>query len=153
MRNRRIDFPLLFGLWTLFVWVGRLRNLNADPGGFAEASRWSLIGSIVFTVLGLALVLSVIAGWITAARSGDRIFAAGAKRVFVVALAAVTAVVWLIRATDIARGDHTAAFIAVHVVLAVVSIGLAVLSLRTIRSKSSDAVQSVSTEPGRASVR
>ena len=38
--------------------------------------------------------------------------------------------VWLVRGVQIARADHAAAFIAVHVVLAAVSIALAVATVR-----------------------
>ena len=46
------------------------------------------------------------------------------------ALAGWTVAVWIVRTVGIATGDHDAAFIAVHVVLAVVSIALSVLALR-----------------------
>ena len=52
----------------------------------------------------------------------------------VTALSAWTTVVWIVRAADIAfGGGHEAAFVAVHVVLAAVSIGLAVWALTTDR--------------------
>ena len=95
--------------WTLFVWGGRLRNLAADPGGLAEANRWSLVSSVVFCLLAVAVI-----GGLVVKRA----------RVVTAVLAAVTTVVWLIRGVDIALGDHSLGFIAVHVVLAVVSIGL-----------------------------
>ena len=51
-----------------------------------------------------------------------------------VVLAGWTTVVWVVRAADIALGgDHEAAFIAVHVVLAVVSTGLAAWAVITDR--------------------
>lgn len=117
---------LIFALWTLFVWGGRLRNLWLDPGGFAEASRWSLVGSIVFTALGLA----VVGVWLASRfGSGANLIPRLIERIPVFALAGLTTVVWLIRAVDIALGDHSVAFIAVHVVLAVISIGLAVMAV------------------------
>ncbi len=45
-------------------------------------------------------------------------------RVVVAALAGWTVGVWIVRAVGIATGDHEAAFIAVHLVLALVSIAL-----------------------------
>jgi hypothetical protein len=49
-------------------------------------------------------------------------------------LAGWTTVVWVVRAADIALGgDHEAAFVAVHVVLAAVSIGLAAWAVTTDR--------------------
>jgi hypothetical protein len=51
------------------------------------------------------------------------------------ALAAWTVVVWVVRAIGIATGDHEAAFIAVHLVLATVSIALSAAAwLHTTRS-------------------
>jgi hypothetical protein len=114
--------PLLLALWTLFVWVGRIRNLAQEPGPILEASRWSLVGSVLFTVLGAALLGAVVV---------DRVRATGAPvRLLVLPLAGLTTVVWVARGIDIAIGDHSASFIAVHLVLAVVSIGLAAAALQ-----------------------
>lgn len=115
----------MFIAWTFFVWGGRLRNLAADPGGFAEASRWSLWGSVAFVSLAVVVVVLT---WLLAPPV--------AKQVAVLALAILTVGVWAVRAVDIALGDHSVAFIAVHVVLAVVSTGLALLSVSaTIRPR------------------
>ena len=120
-RARHLRSPiasaLLFGGWTLFVWVGRLRNLAAEPGSMLEANRWSLVGSVGFTVLGLAVVGAAIVWW--TGRSERPLGPA------VLALTGLTVPVWIVRAVDIAAGDHSAGFVAVHLVLAVVSIGLA----------------------------
>lgn len=118
-------WALLFGGWTLFVWVGRLRNLAAEPGSVFDASRWSLVGSIAFTVLGLAVLGAAVLRW--TGRSGRLLTSA------VGALAVVTVGVWVLRAVDIALGDHRIGFIAVHLVLAAVSIGLAVAAVTAIR--------------------
>lgn len=113
----RFAVPLFIG-WTLFVWGGRLQNLAADPGGFAEASQWSLWGSVAFVSLAVVNVITPLAGSVRLARLA------------LAALAALTIGVWLVRAVDIALGDHSVGFIVVHVVLAMVSIGLAVLAWR-----------------------
>lgn len=123
--NRLASAPvvvLVFALWTLFVWGGRLRNLWLDPGGFAEASRWSLVGSIAFTTLGLG----VLGLWLARRFRPE---SSGLLRPAIWALAALTTGVWLLRGVDIALGDHELGFIVVHVVLAVVSIGLALAAL------------------------
>ncbi len=129
-RSGRIGTPaavLVFGLWTLFVWGGRLRNLWLDPGGFAEASRWSLVGSIVFTLLGLAVVAVWLANRLGSASNSSS--GPGILRLVLWPLAGLTTVVWLLRAADISLGDHSIGFIVVHLVLAVVSVGLAVISV------------------------
>ncbi len=121
---------LVFGGWTLFVWVGRLRNLLAEPGSVFDASRWSLVGSVAFSVLGAVVV---IAGLLAVA---DRGLASVGRSILgpaVVGLAALTIGVWVLRAVDIAIGDHSIGFIAVHLVLAAVSIGLAVAAVTGIR--------------------
>lgn len=47
--------------------------------------------------------------------------------------AAVTALYWLIRGIEIFFDDHSPAFIAIHTVLATISIGLGVWTIMTIR--------------------
>jgi hypothetical protein len=107
-------------LWTLFVWGGRLRNLAADPGGLAEANRWSLGASIGFVALALAVGVAVLAGF-----GGRR-----PGRVALGLLAGAGMAVWAVRAVDIALGDHSVGFIAVHLVLAAVTVGLSVWAWR-----------------------
>jgi hypothetical protein len=57
------------------------------------------------------------------------------RRQVVLALAGWTTVVWAVRATGIATADHDGAFVAVHLVLAAVSIVLAVLAVREQRAQ------------------
>lgn len=121
--------PLVFAGWTLFVWGGRLRNLAQEPGPIGDASRWSLVGSVAFTLLGLALV----AATVLVARSGrGRGRAPSSIRPVLAPLVVLTIVIWLLRGVDIAIGDHSVGFIVVHLVLAVVSIALAVASWRAV---------------------
>ncbi|MEL6981923.1 MAG: hypothetical protein AAFO29_05830 [Actinomycetota bacterium] len=125
---------LAFGGWTLFVWVGRLRNLLAEPGSVLDVSRWSLVGSVAFTIGGLAVVASAALRW----RQGPGGSAHRLLTPSVVALAGLTTGVWLVRAVDIALGDHSVGFIAVHLVLAAVSIGLAAVAVAAIRRSGDD---------------
>ena len=110
--------PIGFALWTLFVWGGRLRNLWQEPGPLADVSRWSLAGAIAFSAGGLLVLLTSLVR-----RPGI------VRQAAVGALAGLTAVVWAIRAVDIAVGDHSIGFIVVHLVLAVVSVALAALAV------------------------
>jgi hypothetical protein len=99
-----------FAVWTLFVWGGRIRNAVSDDAG---------AGPIVLAATFVALAVLVLA-----TRGGWRP---------VVALAGWTVAVWAVRAVDIALlSDHGAAFIAVHLVLAAVSVTLALWSARTV---------------------
>lgn len=136
---------LVFGGWTLFVWVGRLRNLVAEPGGLLDVSRWSLVGSIAFTVGGAAVVAAALARW----RQGPLGRAGQLLAPAVLALGALTVVVWLIRAVDIALGDHSIGFIVVHLVLAVVSIGLAAAAATQVTGRNRRGLDSADTNDGR----
>jgi hypothetical protein len=116
-RTRR----LLVGLagWTLFVWLTRVRNVVGDDdlGTAVRLGGLALAGS--FVVLA-ALVLA-----------GLREPAARLRR-RVGLLAGWTTAVWLVRGVAIATGGHAAGFVAVHLVLAVVSIALAAVSWRAV---------------------
>lgn len=95
---------LAFAAWTLLVWAGRIRNAvdgNEGTGAIVLAATF---------VLGAVAVLAT----------------RGRVAAVVVALAAWTTAVWVVRAIDIAfLSDRSAGFVAVHLVLAAVSIGLA----------------------------
>jgi hypothetical protein len=116
----------LFVGWTLFVWVGRIRNAMNDPA-LAGGGR---VGPVVLALTFIVpAVLAILArpghGW---ERHGSR----SRLRAAVLVLAAWTTVVWIVRMADIAfGGDHPIGFIAVHCVLGVVSITLAVLAVRS----------------------
>lgn len=124
----RLVLPAFVG-WTLFVWGGRLRNLAADPGGLAQAGRWSLLGSIAFVALAVAVAVTRLGARVRPGRGP-------VAQAVLAALAALTVGVWVIRGVDIAAGDHSVGFIVVHLVLAVVSISLAMLSWRGSRASS-----------------
>ncbi|MDH3302501.1 MAG: hypothetical protein OES24_18525 [Acidimicrobiia bacterium] len=107
--------------WSLFVWGGRLRNLLAEPGGLGELTggdRWSLIGSLLFGVLALATLVTLMVA-----------------RRFTVVPATVLAVlgiaVWAYRGVVILGRDYSAGFMAVHTILAGISIGLGLWCLRS----------------------
>ena len=103
--------------WTLFVWVGRLRNIAADETLSGWALAWRAGLSATFVGLALALLFAVFVR-------------PSATRPAALVLATVGIAVWAVRGIDIALGDHSAAFIAVHTVLAIVTIGLGVIVLR-----------------------
>lgn len=103
--------------WTVFVWVGRVRNALGDASMDAATLTGVLLLSATF-LLG-ALVVAVMA-W------RGRATAPGIALVRVVWLmAAWNTVVWASRITDIAvAGDHDIAFVAVHTVIGLLSIML-----------------------------
>lgn len=114
MPGRRL--LVAFGAWTLFVWATRIGTAAADEA-------WDRVAMAVgFTVVGVG-VLAV--AW----RARGRALSAGEERFLRLAVG-FTVVVWAVRGVQIALGDHEAAFIGVHLVLAAVSIALGVLALR-----------------------
>lgn len=105
-------------VWTLLVWTTRIGNIWGDDALSTADKSGRTALALSFTVLAVAVAAALIrrAPWLRPA---------------VVALAGWTVVVWVVRAVGIAAGDHDAAFIVVHLVLAVVSGALAVLAVRS----------------------
>lgn len=100
-----------FAVWTVFVWGTRVRNILQ-----AEGSALDLGAAVALAALGVAVGVS--------ARKG------GLGPVLAVAVVA-TVVVWAVRVPlMVLLADHGAAFIAVHVSLAVVSVGLGLAAWR-----------------------
>jgi hypothetical protein len=119
----------LFVGWTLFVWVGRIRNAMNDPALAGGGRVGPVVLALSFVVP--ALVLAVLAFLARPGAGWDDHGARSRLRAVVLVLAAWTTVVWVVRMADIAfGGNHPAGFIAVHCVLGVVSIGLAILTVR-----------------------
>ena len=115
MAGRRL--LVAFGAWTVFVWATRI-GTALDEGAEGRVAL-----AVSFTLVGLA-VLAV--AW----RARGR--ALGSREVIVVRVAAVWTIgVWAVRGVQIALADHEAAFVVVHLVLAVVSIALAAAAVRT----------------------
>ncbi len=111
--------------WTLFVWVGRLRNIAAAD----DLTGWSLAGrlgtALLFTIAGLAMTAAL--AWYATTRHP---FSLPVVTWLARPLAVVGSIFWLIRGTMIALGDYDAAFIAVHTMLAAVTVGLSLWVLR-----------------------
>jgi hypothetical protein len=93
-------------VWTLFVWVTRIRNVVEAGGGVLE-----LVVPVGLSALGAASLV-------------DR------RRVAPV-LASATVAVWGVRLPLVLAHDHPGGFKVVHAVLAAVSVGLAVGVLRS----------------------
>lgn len=107
-----------FVVFTVFVWVQRLVNIAQGDETDVRLSVALSVGLLGLGVLsGLALVMVGWAGWPAAPP-----VAAVVWRV----AAAATVVVWVVRAVQITLDWRSPGFVVVHVVLALVSIGLAV---------------------------
>lgn len=126
MTARRLLPALVLALWTLLVWTTRIRNIWTDDALEVGGQLWRTALAAAFTAFA---VLTVLAWW-RARRRAVWSWTPALVRTFAV----WTVAVWLVRGTQIVLGDHGAAFIAVHTVLAVVSIGLAVWADRSARS-------------------
>jgi len=119
MRRHRAAAALV--AWTFLVWTTRIANIWRDAD-LATGERWGrTLLAVSFTVLAIAAGVAL---W-------RRLLQATV--VAVGALAAWTIAVWAVRGVGILAGDHDPGFKAVHTVLAVVSIVLAVLAWREIR--------------------
>ncbi len=113
--RRRATIALV--VWTLLVWTTRINNIWGDDA-LTTGEKWGRTGlALSFTVLGVVVGVAV---W----RRLPWLWLA------LLVLAGWTVGVWVVRSIGIATGDHSAGFIAVHLVLAVVSIGLSALAWR-----------------------
>jgi peptidoglycan/LPS O-acetylase OafA/YrhL len=119
MRRHRAAAALVG--WTFLVWTTRIANIWRDAD-LETGERWGrTLLALSFTVLAIAAGVAL----------GRRLLQATV--VAVGALAAWTIAVWAVRGVGILAGDHDPGFKAVHTVLAVVSIVLAVLAWRETR--------------------
>ncbi len=105
--------------WTVLVWGPRIRNIwtdaSLDTGG--QVLRTLYAGIFLLTAAAIAFALT---------RRPDLL------RPVIGVVAAWTVGFWILRGAQIAAGDHDAAFLAVHAVLAVGSIGLALNAWRSV---------------------
>jgi hypothetical protein len=114
---RRLPFVIALVGWTFLVWTTRIRNIWTDEA-LTTGEQWArtaLAGS--FTALAVVVVVALVqrSSWLRPA---------------VAVLAVWSVVVWVVRAIGIATADHDAGFVAVHLVLAVVSAVLSGLAWR-----------------------
>lgn len=108
---------MLLVVWTFLVWTTRIRNIWGDDA-LTDGEKWGRTAlALSFTVLAVAVAWALYrrADWVALA---------------VKVLAGWTIGVWITRTIGIATGDHEASFIAVHLVLAVISCALAGLAVR-----------------------
>jgi hypothetical protein len=121
----RRRWPILaFAAWSGYVWVTRISN------AWGPSSTESTSAKVVSTVSAGLLLVGVVAALAILVRARTRAFAATevlVLRVFV----GLTIAVWAVRVPQILLdGEHNAAFKVVHTALAVISVGLGVLTWR-----------------------
>ena len=119
MPTRRLPATIALCVWTLLVWTTRIANIWRDHT-LSDSDKWGRTAlALSFTLLVLVVAHAVYhrTSW---------------RDVAVKVLAGWTIGVWATRSYGIATGGHEAAFVAVHLVLAVVSATLAILAVREI---------------------
>jgi hypothetical protein len=99
-------------IWTLLVWATRIRNIMEQDGSAAE-----LVVPSVLTVLAVVALLD--------------------RRRGLWALVVATVAVWGVRLPMVLVHDHSVPFKLVHAALAVISIGLALATVRRLGSPAS----------------
>ncbi|MFN0090629.1 MAG: hypothetical protein ACKVWR_10245 [Acidimicrobiales bacterium] len=126
MRVRSWIPAAALAVWTLVVWVGRVRLVFEldELSGLARAGRLALAAS--FLALGAAALVGALR-----ARQG-RVEAWAASAVGLLALWSL--VHWGVRGVLILGREYSVGFKAVHSVLALASIGLALWALRSQRA-------------------
>lgn len=131
--KRLLAHPLGFTaplvLWTLFLWVSRLRNAFADDELIGSERRVALTVAGVFVVGALVVGALVVRRRINAQRLTD------ADEALIAGFAVASIGWWLVRAVQIALADHSVGFIIVHVILGGGTIAFAALTLRGLRSR------------------
>jgi hypothetical protein len=129
MRTRSAVSVGAFLVWTIFVWgIVRVRNIMGDADLTGSERTWPLVLAASLWVPAAVLLIVLV---VTLIRKKP--FAKGAT-VGVAVLGVWTALVWMVRAFDIALiSNRELPFILVHLVLAVISVGLAVLAARALR--------------------
>jgi hypothetical protein len=110
-----------FGAWSTLVWATRIRNIWGDVLLSTDEKAMLTVVALVFVGLGIGVFFVGI--------SLRRWFPQRSDVIAVGVLGGWTLGVWASRVIDIAfGGDHEVPFIVVHVLLAVVSVGLAAWS-------------------------
>jgi len=106
--------------WTLFVWVSRVGLAWSDESLTTGEKVLGTLPPVLFVLLALATGALLVAG-------RPELFGR-----LVLVFAGFTVVYWALRLPFILVNDHPGAFKAVHTVLAVVSVALAVVAWRAV---------------------
>jgi hypothetical protein len=111
--------------WTTYVWSTRIANAANDTTASAGSKAFSIGLSLTFVAFAVAGLVVLVRSWARPLRSVE----AGVLKAF----AAWTVVVWAVRVPMILADGHSVGFKAVHAVLGLISVGLAVWVWRTAR--------------------
>jgi hypothetical protein len=114
---------LVLAVWTFATWGTRVRNIAGDDDLGAGARAVALLVALAFVLGATAVIVALV-------RRSERFVLLASL------LAAGTLVYWPVRLVQIATRDHSAAFVAVHVVLGVLGMLLAGWTLRARMARS-----------------
>lgn len=110
----------VFVAWTLFVWVGRIRNALSDSDLTGTGRVVTLTMSVLFVLGAVGVGAALFRDW-----QAPSVRSSSALRFCVRLLTGFTIAIWAVRLVSIVA-DHLddLPFVAVHAVLAALSIGL-----------------------------
>jgi hypothetical protein len=111
---------VLFGAWNVLMWGARVRNIVIDPDLDATARLLWSVPAVFFAVGGATALL-------------HRFVGGAVVRRVVLVTAAGTVLYWPVRTVLLLGNGRSRGFVVVHLVLAVVSVGLGVGVLRRLR--------------------
>lgn len=116
----------LYVLWTVFVWGNRISNAwTSDTESFSAKVASTGI-AVVFIAFALVAAWIIFRAW----KATLKAWMVGLLCVF----AAWTVGVWVVRTTTMLFAEHAVGFKVVHLVLGLVSIGLALAVVRAVLS-------------------
>jgi len=107
------------------VWAGRLRNVLGEDELTAGARAWQILVAVVFLVAAALVATLPLGLWHRRPLGSTRL---------VSVFCLWTIVFWAVRGGGLLFAEHEAGFKVVHTMLALVSIGLAVLLQRADRA-------------------
>ncbi len=137
MRRKQFLWLTVAVGWTLFVWIGRIRNALGDDSMAARV----LTGTLLLCAVNLVGSLVIAAMAWHGRKSEPSVALVRVTWVFT----AWTTVLWASRITDIAvGGDHPGAFVAVHTVIGLLSIILWVITAISLIERDSEEIVTVS---------
>lgn len=109
--------------WMAFVWSTRIKNAVGDA---TLSRRGQVIAYGLSAVCLVGAALLAVAAWRLAARKL-------VARRLIVSVGVIHAAIWVVRGVAIAAGSRAVGFKVVHVVLALISIGLAGWMISSVR--------------------
>lgn len=125
LQQRGRGWSLGLAAWTLFAWVNRIGNVLGDDELSGFARTWRVGVAVAFVTAGLAIIVLLLAA------RGRRTELDEAGRRLAFCLAIVGSGWWLVRGGWILVGEWEVGFKVVHTVLAIVTVALSSMVVRS----------------------